>query len=287
MPPSPLRSARAVLVSTAAAVLLAGSAAAQSTYPAGTRYPYPSQGQSYPGQGQAYPNPQPYPSQGQAYPGQAQAPRDAAGEAWAQVIAQNPQSNDAALNRRVRTIGDRLVSAAGADSRGWDYRVFVNDSPNAFVLPGGRVGVNTGLFKVVQNDDQLAAVLGHEIAHNQYNHAAQRSTRTGLAQLGLGLGARIFGRNDPRVAEGITRFGGAGAQLGFLLPFSRKQELEADRLGVDYMARAGFRPSQASALWRNFQSARAGSAPQFMSTHPSDATRIQQLDAYVRSRGYQ
>ena len=220
--------------------------------------------------------------------GAQQAPqRDAAAEAWAQILAKTPQSNDVALNQRVRTVGDRLVRAAGADPRGWDYRVFSDNSPNAFVLPGGRVGVNTGLFRVIQNDDQLAAVLGHEIAHNQYNHAAQRSTRTGLAQLGLSIGARVFGRNDPALANRIARYGGAGAQLGLLLPFSRRQELEADRLGVDYMARAGFRPSEAVALWRNFQSARtSASAPQFLSTHPNDATRIQQLEGYVRSRGY-
>ena len=220
--------------------------------------------------------------------GAQQAPaRDPAAEAWAQILAKTPQSNDAALNRRVRDVGDRLVRAAGADPRGWDYRVFNDNSPNAFVLPGGRVGVNTGLFRVIQNDDQLAAVLGHEIAHNQYNHAAQRSSRTGLAQLGLSLGARVFGRGDPELANRIARYGGAGAQLGFLLPFSRRQELEADRLGVDYMARAGFRPSEAVSLWRNFQNARgSASAPQFLSTHPNDATRIQQLEAYNRSRGY-
>jgi predicted Zn-dependent protease len=222
---------------------------------------------------------------GYGQPGYGQQ-RDPAAEAWAQILAKTPQSNDAVLNRRVREVGQRLVAAAGAGNQAWDYRVFVDNSPNAFVLPGGRVGVNTGLFRVIQNDDQLAAVLGHEIAHNQYNHAAQRSTRTGLAQLGLSIGARVFGRNDPELANRIARYGGAGAQLGFLLPFSRKQELEADRLGVDYMARAGFRPSEAVSLWRNFQGARAGSAPQFMSTHPSDATRIQQLEAYNRSRGY-
>lgn len=223
-----------------------------------------------------------------AYPGSYPAPaaRDPAAEAWAQILARTPQSNDAALNRRVRGVGDRLVQAAGAGGQNWDYRVFVDDSPNAFVLPGGRVGVNTGLFKVIQNDDQLAAVLGHEIAHNQYNHAGQRATRTGLAQFGLSLGARLLGRNDPELTSRIARYGGAGAQLGILLPFSRNQELEADRLGVDYMARAGFRPSQAVTLWRNFQGARASSAPQFLSTHPNDATRIQRLEAYVRSRGY-
>ena len=224
------------------------------------------------------------------YPGQTQYPpaagRDPAAAAWAEILARNPQSSDAVLNRRVRSIGDRLAAAAGLGGQAWDYRVFVNDSPNAFVLPGGRVGVNTGLFKVVQNDDQLAAVLGHEIAHARYNHAAQRSTRTGLAQLGLSLGARVFGRNDPELASRIARYGGAGAQLGFLLPFSRKQELEADRLGVDYMASAGFRPSEAVTLWRNFSNLRQAQAPQFLSTHPSDATRIQQLETYIRGRAY-
>lgn len=220
-------------------------------------------------------------------PGGAPVSRDPAAAAWAEILAKQPQSRDPALNNRVRAVGERLANAAGAGGQAWDYRVFVNESPNAFVLPGGRVGVNTGLFKVVQNDDQLAAVLGHEIAHNQYNHAAQRSTRTGIAQLGLSLGSRIFGRNDPELANRIARYGSAGAQLGFLLPFSRRQELEADRLGVDYMARAGFRASEAVTLWRNFSSSRtAGSAPQFMSTHPSDATRIQQLEVYLRSRGY-
>ena len=254
----------AALAASTAALLFGGAVSAQSpSYPAQGSYSYPAQRTA------------PAPS------------RDAAAEAWAQILAKTPQSNDAALNRRVRGVGDRLAGAAGAGGQAWDYRVFVDESPNAFVLPGGRVGVNTGLFKVVQNDDQLAAVLGHEIAHNQYNHAAQRSTRTGIAQLGLTLGARIFGRNDPELANRIARYGSAGAQLGFLLPFSRRQELEADRLGVDYMARAGFRPSQAVALWRNFSNARtAGSAPQFLSTHPNDATRIQQLETYLRSRGY-
>lgn len=261
----------AVLAASTAAVMFGSAASAQSSYPAPAPYSYPAQA------------PYSYPAQGQApAPG-----RDAAADAWAEILAKTRQSNDPVLNRRVRSVGDRLASAAGAGGQNWDYRVFIDESPNAFVLPGGRVGVNTGLFKVVQNDDQLAAVLGHEIAHNQYNHAAQRSTRTGIAQQGLSLGARIFGRNDPELASRIARYGSVGAQLGFLLPFSRAQELEADRLGVDYMARAGFRPSQAVNLWRNFSAARtSSSALQFMSTHPSDARRIQKLEAYVQSRGY-
>ncbi len=210
----------------------------------------------------------------------------AAASAWSQTLQRSRVSNDVALNQRVAAVGQRLVQAAGVGGQNWEYRVFVNDSPNAFVLPGGRVGVNTGLFRVVQNDDQLAAVLGHEIAHNVARHAAERYSQTALTQVGLNVATSAAGQGSPTLARAISTFGGAGAQLGYLLPFSRQHELEADRLGVDYMARAGYRPSEAVELWRRFSSQRSRSAPQFLSTHPSDATRIQQLEAYVRSRGY-
>lgn len=211
----------------------------------------------------------------------------AAATAWTQTLSTQQVSTDAALNRRVSSVAQRLVQAAGAADRPWEYRVFVNDQANAFVLPGGQVGVNTGLLKVVQNDDQLAAVIGHEIAHSLVNHAAERYSQTALAQVGLTVAQSAAGRANPTLGRQVASFGGAGAQLGYLLPFSRQHELEADRLGVDYMARAGFRPSQAVVLWRNFAQARTGGGtPQFLSTHPSDATRVQQLEAYIQSRGY-
>jgi predicted Zn-dependent protease len=211
----------------------------------------------------------------------------AAAAAWTQSLSSQRLSSDPVLNRRVTAVGSRLVQAAGVGGQQWEYRVFVNEQPNAFVLPGGRVGVNTGLFKVVQNDDQLAAVLGHEIAHSTLRHSAERYSQTTLAQIGLGVAESAAGSRSPNMARAISTFGSAGAQLGYLLPFSRQHELEADRIGVDYMARAGFRPSQAVELWRNMAAQASRSAPpQFLSTHPSDATRIQQLEAYIRSRGY-
>ena len=200
--------------------------------------------------------------------------------AWAQTLSTQRISNDAALNRRVREVGQRIVTAAGLAGPQWDYRVFVSDSPNAFVLPGGKVGVTTGLFRVAQNDDQLAAVLGHEVAHTAARHAAERYSQTALAQVGLSVAGQAVQSRAAMQALGL------GAQVGALLPFSRQHELEADRIGVDYMARAGYRPSQAVALWRNMGTARSGGTPQFLSTHPNDATRIQQLEAYIQSRGY-
>ena len=211
----------------------------------------------------------------------------AAASAWTQAVGSQRTSTDAALNRRVRDVGSRLAQAAGVDGQAWEYRVFVSDQPNAFVLPGGRVGVNTGLFRIVQNDDQLAAVLGHEIAHSTLRHAAERYSQTQLAQVGLTVAQGVAGSRSATAGRAVGSFGSAGAQLGVLLPFSRQHELEADRIGVDYMAQAGFRPSEAVTLWRNMAAQQGrGSTPQFMSTHPSDQTRIQQLQGYIQSRGY-
>lgn len=209
----------------------------------------------------------------------------AAAQAWQQTLSTQRVSRDAQANARVRQVGSRIVQAAGMADRNWEYVVFDNAQANAFVLPGNRMGVNIGLLRLVQNDDQLAAVIGHEVAHARAQHAAERYSQTAAAQLGLGVAQGVAGQG--RAGQAISAFGGAGAQLGFLLPFSRKHELEADRLGVDLMQRAGYDPRAAVDLWRNMaaQSGRAG-APEFASTHPADSTRIAELQAYLRSRGW-
>lgn len=210
----------------------------------------------------------------------------AADAAWQETLRKEKVSTNAELNARVQRVSSRLVQAAGLGGQSWTYVLFDDPTPNAFALPGGKVGVNTGLFKVVQNDDQLAAVIGHEIAHNVANHAAERYSQTAAAQIGLGVAQGVAGSGSD-LGQAIGAYGGAGAQLGILLPFSRKHELEADRLGVDYMQRAGYRPSEAIALWRNMAAQRNGaSQPGWMSTHPSDAQRIAELEAYIRSRGW-
>lgn len=206
----------------------------------------------------------------------------AGASAWAEALRTQPVSRDAAQTARVRRIGERIAAASGLTGLNWEYAVFVDDSPNAFVLPGGRVGVTTGMLALVQNDDQLAAVLGHEVAHVTARHAAERYSQTALAQAGIGIAQGVAGDYGRTVGA----LGSIGAQVGVLLPFSRQHELEADRLGLDYMARAGYRPSQAVALWRLMAAQRQGSRPEFASTHPSDASRISALEAYIRERGY-
>lgn len=202
--------------------------------------------------------------------------------AWAETLRTQKVSNNAAQNARVRGVGDRIVRAANLTNRPWDYAVFEDATANAFVLPSGHIGVTTGLLAMAKNDDQLAAVIGHEVGHVIARHAAERASTTQTA--GLVLGAVQSRAGD--YSQAVQAFGGLGAQLGVLLPFSRSHELEADRLGVDYMAAAGYRPSEALALWRAMAAGRQSETPEFASTHPSDQTRIAELQRYIASRGW-
>jgi predicted Zn-dependent protease len=202
--------------------------------------------------------------------------------AWQETLKSQRVSSDAAGNARIQRVGQRVVQAAGLSGQRWEYALFVDQSPNAFVLPSGKIGVTTGLLSLVQNDDQLAAVLGHEVGHVVARHAAERYSQTAATNLGLGVLQGAAGD----YAQAAGAIGGLGAQLGVLLPFSRTHELEADRLGVDYMQRAGFRPSESISLWRLMSAQRQGSSPEFASTHPSDASRIAALEEYIRSRGW-
>ena len=203
-------------------------------------------------------------------------------QAWKQALSTSKVSPDKAANARVRAVGQRVVNAAGLGGRPWDYAVFEDTAPNAFVLPGGHVGVTTGLLKIVDNDDQLAAVIGHEAGHVVAHHAAERQSQnlTGLVLGVLGVAA------GGDTARAISSYGKTGAKYGFLLPFSRKQELEADRLGVDFMQRAGYRPREAVVLWLHMQAQGGAGSPEFASTHPSDASRIAALQAYLTQRGW-
>ncbi len=208
--------------------------------------------------------------------------QSSADQAWAETLRTQRVSNNAAQLDRVRRVGGRIVQAAGLGNQSWDYRVFEETSPNAFVLPNGKIGVTTGLLNLVQNDDQLASVLGHEVGHVVAQHAAERYSQTAAASIGIQVAQGAAGD----YGQAVGALGGVGAQLGVLLPFSRSHESEADRLGVDYMHAAGYRASQSVALWRLMAAQRTSSNPEFMSTHPSDATRIAALEQYIASKGW-
>lgn len=210
----------------------------------------------------------------------------AAGEkAWADTLRTRHLSSDPDRNARVRAVGARVVAAAGLDGRPWDYVVLLDEAPNAFVLPGGHVGVTVGLMDLAANDDQLAAVIGHEAAHVVARHAAERRSQSTASRVLL-AGAEAAAGSSSDLGRGLKAYGDDASRLAFLLPFSRQHELEADRLGVDYMQRAGYRPREAAVLWRRMQAQGGAGGPQFLSTHPSDATRIAALEAYLTRRGW-
>jgi predicted Zn-dependent protease len=163
--------------------------------------------------------------------------------------------------------------------RNWEEGVFVDKSPNAFALPGGKVGVYTGLFDVAKNQDQMAAVIGHEIGHVIERHHDERVTRqmgaSGVVQV---LGALAGSRYGQGAADGVAQGGGLLAQAGFLLPGTRAQESEADIVGQRLMAQAGFDPRQAVNLWQNMIAASNGArSPEWLSTHPDPRARIGEL----------
>ncbi|WP_227367751.1 M48 family metallopeptidase [Halomonas sp. M20] len=162
----------------------------------------------------------------------------------------------------------------------WEVKVFKDDSANAFALPGGHIGVNTGLLNVAKNQDQLAAVIGHEIAHVLASHANERVSQQAATQTGLSVFQAAAGLNS---AGGQQLMGllGMGAQYGILMPFSRKQESESDVLGLDLMARAGFDPRASIDLWQNMSANSNGQPPVWMSTHPSHGQRIDLLQAQM------
>ncbi len=167
---------------------------------------------------------------------------------------------------------------------GWEVTVFDSDQVNAFALPGGKIGVYTGLLAVTENPDQLAAVIAHEIAHVMAEHANERmSTEMATA---LGLGALQVAAGDDPQRQRIMAVLGVGAQVGIILPFSRTHESEADEIGLGLMADAGFDPRASVALWQNMADAGGDAPPEFLSTHPSGETRIADLRAELPTAIY-
>ncbi|MBC3767673.1 M48 family metallopeptidase [Neptunicella marina] len=163
----------------------------------------------------------------------------------------------------------------------WEVVVFDDKQVNAFALPGGKIGVYTGLLEVTENQDQLAAVIGHEIGHVIADHGNERLSTSSLVGLGLQGADIALKAGNVEHAGTIMQAIGAGSQVLIQLPFSRIQESEADEIGLQLMAKSGFDPSQAVNLWHNMEKAGGGRQPELLSTHPSPQTRIQDLQSQM------
>ncbi|MCB0408416.1 MAG: M48 family metallopeptidase [Bdellovibrionales bacterium] len=177
--------------------------------------------------------------------------------------------------RWVTCITHTLLDVMGENKNEWEIQIFKDSSPNAFALPGKKMGVHTGMISLVSNSSELAAVIGHEIAHVKAGHGNERVSQQLIIQSGLSVAQIALGNGketDNMILAGL----GLGAQFGILLPFSRSHEKEADILGLKYMGQAGYDPMGAVSLWQKM-AAQGGSPPEFLSTHPSSQSRIQYL----------
>jgi predicted Zn-dependent protease len=198
---------------------------------------------------------------------------------------------DAAM---VERLGKKLADAAQKwlesegnahylDDYRWDYKLVKDDQINAWCMPGGKIVVYTGILPVTKTEAGLAVVLGHEISHALLNHGQQRMSVDLLEQigaLGVSLGASMAGLS-PDMQSALGTAYGLGTTLGATLPFSRSNESEADHFGLILMAIAGYNPDEAVPFWERMASLGGGGTPEFLSTHPSDATRIKQLQGWI------
>ncbi|MDX9993834.1 MAG: M48 family metallopeptidase [Rhodocyclaceae bacterium] len=205
-----------------------------------------------------------------------------------EILAKEKLSRDPVLNERIQRIGMRIAAATGRTDYEWEFRVIDDDKTlNAFCLPGGKVAVYTGLLPVAQDDAGIAAVIGHEVAHAIARHGGER-----LSQEILVAGATVatvMATQDAKKRDLYAGLLGAGAAVGFLLPYSRLHESEADRMGLIYMAKAGYDPRAAIGLWQRMaaEGKDRDRPPEFLSTHPADDTRIANLRRWLpEAQGY-
>jgi predicted Zn-dependent protease len=203
-------------------------------------------------------------------------------QAYAEVLKKSTLSRDPALNEQLQRVGRRIAAATGRTDYEWEFKLIDDKQANAFCLPGGKVAVYTGILPITKDDAGLAAVIGHEVAHAVARHGGERVSQTLLVQTGLQATQIALAGGNRQVVQSVTSLLGAGAAVGLLLPWSRDQESEADHLGLIYMAKAGYDPRAARDLWVRMQRASGGSRqPEFLSTHPSSATRIRQIEGWL------
>ena len=210
-----------------------------------------------------------------------------ADQAWAELAARIPVSDEAAARRRLERVAAPIARATGREDLRWEFVVFDRPELNAFVLPNGKVGVFRGMMEFVASDDELAAVIGHEAAHVLARHPAERVSQELATQVGVTLAQLVFGGDNGENAELIGGVLGTGATYGVLLPYSRAHELEADRLGVELMQKAGFDPQAAVRFWERMMAhqSRQGASIEALSTHPADGRRLAELKKAVGAGG--
>jgi predicted Zn-dependent protease len=212
---------------------------------------------------------------------------------YSTFLKENKVVTGTADAQRVRTVGMKIKSAAEKwlaangyagylNNYQWEYNLVDSKEVNAWCMPGGKIVFYTGILPITQDEQGMAVVMGHEVSHALLNHGQQRMSADVLTQLGaVGVGAAVGNKSETYQQVAMQAYG-VGAQFGALLPFSRSHESEADKIGLTLMAIAGYNPETAVAFWQRMAAKSGGqSPPEFMSTHPSDATRIANIKAMI------
>lgn len=209
-----------------------------------------------------------------------------------QVLKESQLSRDAAATAQVKRVGARIQDAVERyfqqqgqsqqlEGYAWEFSLIESDQQNAWCMPGGKVAFYTGILPVCKDDAGIAVVMGHEVAHAVARHGGERMSQQMALQLGgMALSEAMSSKPEQTRSLWMGAFG-LGAQVGVMLPFSRQHESEADRLGLIFMAMAGYDPRQAPKFWERMAAGGGQAPPEFLSTHPSDETRIRKLNEYL------
>ena len=215
---------------------------------------------------------------------------------YREVIAEGPLSTNRQQTEQVQRVGERIAAAVELYFRDqnrselvsgfeWEFNLIEQDVPNAWCMPGGKVAFYTGILPFTRDETGLAVVMGHEIAHAVVGHGAERVSHA-MIQQGGGYLLSLFSKNSDYHGA-IMEVYGLGSELGGILPYSRVHESEADRLGLIFMAMAGYNPQASIGFWSRMAAAGNGAPPEFLSTHPSDETRIRELNEHMpEAMGY-
>ena len=199
---------------------------------------------------------------------------------FAEMRASIPLETDRATIDYIHCVAEAIVQVLDPEFRDldWDMAIFESKAVNAFAMPGGKIGVFKGILETADNQHRLAAVLGHEVAHVTARHSNERASRSPVANVGVQVAAILLGGGNSGATYTAYEALNAGASLGIMLPFNRAQESEADIIGLEFMARAGFDPRESVPLWQNMSEGNEESeVAEFMSTHPSSEKRIEAL----------
>ncbi len=209
---------------------------------------------------------------------------------YREFVNQMPHSNDAKSNARVEDVCKRIAMAADKflaennitdQQMQWEFTLIADRRVNAFCMPGGKIVIFTGILPLCKTDDELATVVSHEVSHAIARHSNERLSHEVLRQLGGNILSIVSSRQNAVVRTVINQAYGLGSQVAVILPYSRQHEVEADQMGLAFMAMAGYNPEHAITFWQKMAQQGDSSTPEFLSTHPSDETRIEKVKEFL------